>query len=135
MEKFTPEPYCEETIEYCEQFGKHFDYKPEDIDDLEEILEIIHDGYENKKIPDEIAERVAVSMGIYLGQVMLLQKLSECGYEWKSDTSEPYLANDDENKMFPITKVWKRITNGFGDNIKIFYQLGISIAEKGSQIN
>jgi len=129
MEKFDYKPYCEGAIKFCEQFGKHFDYKPDDIDGLEEILEILSNDYENKSLSDETAERIAVSLGIYLGQVMLLQKLSECGYEWQIDTTEPYLAKDDKNKMFPITKVWKRITNGIEDNVESFYKVGIAIAE------
>ena len=82
-----------------------------------------------KKIVDEAAERIAVSLGIYLGQVMLENKLSEYGYEWLVDGNEPCLAKNNDYKMFPITKVWKRITNGIEDNIKSFYNIGIAIAE------
>lgn len=129
MEKFESKAYCDGAIKFALQFGKSFSYKAEDIDAMEEILEIIHNDYIEKAIKDESVEKIAISMGIYLGQVMLENKLSECGYEWVIDENQPCLAKNDANKMFPVTKVWKRIVNGIEDNVKSFYDIGIAIAE------
>lgn len=129
MEIFNAKPYCENTIKFVQQFGKNFSCKSEDIADMEEILDIIHKDYINKDISEKTAEKIAISMGIYLGQVMLDSKLSECGYEWMVDNNQPCLTKNDNNKMYPIAKVWKRITNGVEDNVKSFYDIGIVIAE------
>lgn len=129
MEKFDSKPYCGGAIKFARQFGKSFSYKSEDIADMEEILEKIHNDYSNNAITAASAERIAVSLGIYLGQVMLENKLFECGYEWTVDSNEPCLIKDNNNKMFPIAKVWKRIINGTEDNVKSFYDIGIAIAE------
>lgn len=129
MEKFDSKPYCKGAIKFALQFGKNFSYKSEDITDMEEILEKIHIDYSNNAITAASAERIAVSLGIYLGQVMLENKLSECGYEWTVDANEPCLIKDNNNKMFPIAKVWKRIVNGKEDSVKSFYDIGIAIAE------
>ena len=99
--------------------------------DMEEILELYHNAYENKKITNEIAERIAFSLGVYLGQVMLESKLSEFGYEWRVDENQPCLASDDSNKMYPNSKVYKRIINGIEDSVKSFYDVAIVIAERG----
>lgn len=129
MERFDSRPYCEGVIKFVQQFGKSFSYKSVDIADMEEILELLHNDYKNKAITDESAEKIAVFMGIYLGQVMLENKLSECGYEWMVDRNQPCLVRNDANKMFPIAKVWKRITHGMEDSVKSFYDIGIAIAE------
>ena len=131
MEKFDSKPFCEGAVKVAMQFGKTFSYEPEDINDMEEILELYHNAYENKKITNEIAERIAFSLGVYLGQVMLESKLSEFGYEWRVDENQPCLASDDSNKMYPISKVYKRIINGIEDSVKSFYDVAIVIAERG----
>lgn len=131
MEKFDAKPYCEGAVKFALQFGKKFSYKYEDIADLEDILEILHGDYQSRKLTDEMAERIAVSLGVYLGQVMLENKLYECGYQWNAEGDELCLAKDNSNKMFPIVKVWKRITNGMEDSVKSFYDVGIVIAERG----
>lgn len=59
----------------------------------------------------------------------VLSELFECGYEWTVDSNEPCLNKDNNNKMFPIAKVWKRIINGTEDSVKSFYDIGIAITE------
>lgn len=131
MEKFDSKPFCEGAVKVALQFGKTFSYKTEDINDMEEILEQYHNAYESKKITDEAAERLAICFGIYLGQIMLESKLSEFGYEWRVDENQPCLASDDNNKMYPVSKVYKRIINGIEDDVKSFYDVAIAIAERG----
>ena len=129
MDTFDSKSYCDGTVKFALQFGKKFSYKSEDIKDMEDILEILHSDYKNKKLTEQNAERIAVSLGIYLGQVMLNNSLSEYGYTWTINENEPCLAKNDDNEMFPITKVWKRIINGSEDSVKSFYDVGIAIAE------
>lgn len=129
MDKFDSKPYCESAIKFVLQFGKEFSYKSNDIEDMEGILEIIHNDYKSKKITEETAQKIAISLGIYLGQVMLDTSLSKYGYIWVIKDNEPCLVKNDVNQMFPITKVWKRIANGNEDNVKSFYDVGIVIAE------
>lgn len=128
MDNFDFKPYCEDAIKLASQFGKNFSYSPEDIADMDEILETIHNDYENKKISEQNAEKIAVVFGIYLGQVMLDNSLAKYGYNWAIETSEPYLAKNSANQMFPITKTWKMIVNGIEDSVKSFYDVGIAIA-------
>ncbi|MDO5559827.1 MAG: hypothetical protein Q4F95_09550 [Oscillospiraceae bacterium] len=128
MDTYGLKPYCEGAVKFAQQFEKNFSYKPEDIDDLENILEIVHRDYESKKLNDQGAEEIAVSLGIYLGQVLLDNKLSECGYRWEFEETEPCLKKDDR-KMYPLSKVLKRIKNGSEDSVKSFYKVAIAIAQ------
>lgn len=120
--------YCEDAVKLAKQFGKNFSYSPTDITDMDEILETIHNDYENKEISEQNAELFAVIFGIYLGQVMLDNSLSEYGYSWAVKNSEPYLEKNSANQMFPIAKAWKMIVNGIEDSVKSFYDVGIAIA-------
>lgn len=128
MNEFNPKPYCEEAIKLASQFEKNFSYKPEDIADMDELLESVHETYENKKISDKTADIFATLFGVYLEQVMLDNSLAEYGYKWVMDDSEPCLVKDDGNKMYPLTKVSKMIENGVEDSVKSFYDVGIAIA-------
>ncbi len=129
MNTFDSKPYCEGVIKFALQFGKNFSYRSGDIDDMEEILEILYNDYRSKKLTDEAVERISLSLGIYLGQVMLDNELSKCGYSWNTDGNEPCLVKNDADQMYPVTKVWKRIINGNGDNVKSFYDVGIAIGQ------
>ena len=95
MDELTLLPYCEEMIEFAAQLGKRFSYEPEDISALEEILGIISNEYQKNIVSDELAETVAISAGIYLGEVMLRNGLAQFGYHWETQDSEPVLAKDE----------------------------------------
>lgn len=128
MNEFDSKSYCEDAVEIASKFGKSFSYKPEDIADMDEILESVHEDYKSRKISDKSAELFAVVFGIYLGQIMLDSSLAEYGYKWEMDGTEPCLAKDDGNKMYPLTKALKMINNGVEDSVKSFYNVGIAIA-------
>lgn len=128
MNEFDSRTYCEDAINLASKFEKNFSYSPSDIADMDEILKSIHEDYENKKITDKNAELFAIVFGIYLGQVMLDNNLTELGYKWAIDNTEPCLAKNDDNKMYPVTKALKMIINGVEDSVKSFYDVGIAIA-------
>ncbi len=127
MEEFDPKPYCEVAIEFAQNFHKQFSYQEKDIDDMEEILEILHQDYENQELSDETLQKIAVFFGVYLGQIMLENALAKYGYVW--DGEQICLKKDDKNKMYPVSKVYKRIVNGIEDSVESFYRVAIVIAE------
>ncbi|MEE5993554.1 MAG: hypothetical protein V3G42_09980 [Oscillospiraceae bacterium] len=127
MEEFDAKPYCEVAMEFAQKFQKYFSYQEKDVDEMEEILGILHQDYQNQELSDETLQKIAVFFGVYLGQIMLDSKLSECGYVW--DGEQICLKKDDKNKMYPVSKVYKRIVNGIEDSVKSFYDVAIAIAE------
>ena len=129
MNKFDPKIYCDAAISFALQFGKQYSYQPKDIEEMDALLEMIHEHYQNKEISEQTVGKIAASQGIYLGQVMLDTKLSECGFAWSMDENGPCLAKNDNNKMYPVAKAWKRIVNGREDSVKSFFDIGIIIAE------
>lgn len=128
MNEFDSRTYCEDAINLASKFEKNFSYSPSDIADMDEILKSIHEDYENKKITDKNAELFAIVFGIYLGQVMLDNNLTELGYKWAIEDTGPCLAKNADNKMYPVSKTLKMIINGVEDSVKSFYDVGIAIA-------
>ena len=127
MEEFDAKPYCEVAMEFAQKFQKHFSYQEKDVDEMEEILGILHQDYQNQELSDETLQKIAVFFGVYLGQIMLENGLAKCGYVW--DGEQICLKKDDKNKMYPVSKVYKRIVNGIEDSVKSFYDVAIAIAE------
>lgn len=128
-QQFDPKPYCENAVKIAETFERNFTGSDLDVVAMEEILGIIHKAYSEKEVTEQNAKGLAISMGVYLGQLMLDHKLTECGYAWKVDDNEPCLVKNSNDKMYPLTKVWKRVVNGKDDNVKSFYTIGIMMAE------
>ena len=120
---------CETALKIAENFGKHFSFQEQDIDELEEILEIYHQEYVNHECTEQQIWNVSVIWGIYLGQVLIEKHIGAYGYRWKMEDGFPLLAKDNENKMSPIIKVQKRILNGAEDSVKSFYQVACAIAD------
>ncbi|MDE5583859.1 MAG: hypothetical protein K2J08_09150 [Ruminococcus sp.] len=130
MDNFNSKEYCDWCVDFVRQFEKNFTGKPEDVSDMDNILEIIHNDYREGKITENMAWQVAFNMGVYLGQIMLDNFLSEYGFLWAVDEGEPYLRKDSKNHMYPLGKVMKRIVNGREDDVKSFYDVAVYLAQK-----
>ena len=116
---------AEKAVEHGKRFNYDFDYKRESIEELEEVL----DKYEpaTKKIcatDEEIWE---------LGEVLLRTGLKHAGFVWVDENGIPILKKNEQTKVSPISKVFKRLKNGKGDNIKPFFDIGICIAQQESK--
>ena len=129
MEGFDPRPLCEQMVTLAKIFKREFTYKKEDIKELDEILEVLHNEYESGKMKEPELQKASLYAGVYTGELMLREKFAECGYRWALDENEPCLEKDDGNKCYPCAKVWKRIVNGREDSVKSFFDIGILIAE------
>jgi hypothetical protein len=105
MNKFDPKIYCDAAISFALQFGKQYSYQPKDIEEMDDLLEMIHEHYQNKEISEQTVGKIAASQGIYLGQVMLDTKLSECGFAWSMDENGNNIRKIIKGKLFEISAV------------------------------
>lgn len=124
---------AEKAVEYGKRFNYDFDYKRESIEELEEVL----DKYEpaTKKIcaTDEEIWELSLIFGAYLGEVLLRTGLKHAGFVWVDENGIPILKKNEQTKVSPISKVFKRLKNGKEDNIKPFFDIGICIAQQESK--
>ncbi len=125
--------YADDAVNLAqERFGIHLDYSEASIAHVEEILDHFHksipQGFVKKLLkrsptPAEV-EQVAKMFGGYTGEVMR----RHLGGEWTLDSgidSEPTitLAFSNEAKVFPPSKVYKRLMNGEGDGVPFYYHV------------
>lgn len=112
-------------VNYAKSFQKKFDYSPNSINDLEEILEYYSKDISKSHPTENQIWSMALIFGSYLGEVMLKNGLFKKGFTWgEDDTSNiPLLFDDSGNYITPNDKVYKRLVNGIGDNIVSFYEV------------
>ncbi len=115
-------------IKCAEDFNRVFDFTPGSIKDLDHILAYYGQDVRISKLTDQQVYDLASIFGAYLGQVLLDQKYKEEGFAWikEEDLSFPILKKDDL-VISPIEKVYKRLKNGPGEDIRDYY---IGLIEK-----
>ncbi len=130
MENIDIEAFYKNCDIIAEKYGKSFTYTDtgKDIQTLDSLVTMIHEDYKNNSLEFN-PNTVAVSLGIFLGQKMLDTELSSLGFCWEVKGKEPVLQLNENNIMFPLTKVYKHIMNGPEDSVGSFYQAGLIIAK------
>ena len=124
------EEICGRAVHFAETYGKVFDYSADSVAALDELLQIYYDCGQEGRYNDEQLWNVSITLGVYLGECMLRTVIGSNGYAWFFDgKNAPYLRMDGKTAMYPVTKVYKRVTNGPEDNVKSFYDIGIKIAD------
>lgn len=112
-------------VDYAKSFQKKFDYSPDSIKDLEEILDYYSKDISASQPTENQIWSMAIIFGSYLGEVMLQNGLGEKGFRWgKDDNSDiPLLSDQSGNFITPNDKVYKRLVNGAEDNVVSFYDI------------
>jgi hypothetical protein len=125
--------YAEDARDLAQQqFRVQLDYSEASLDHVEQILDRYHKSIPKGRLtkllkrhpsPEEL-NRLAKMFGGYVGEVMRRQ----LGGYWTLDSgiySEPTitLVFPNDSKVFPASKVYKRLINGDEDNIPFFYHV------------
>lgn len=124
---------AEKAVEHGKRFNYDFDYKKESIDELEEVLDKYESATKKVHATDEEIWELSLLFGAYLGEVLLLTGLKHAGFAWAEESGMPILKKNEQTKVSPISKVFKRLKNGEEDNIKPFFDIGICIAQQESK--
>jgi hypothetical protein len=127
------EAYAEQAVEAARKMNITLDYKEDSIERLEKILSQLHAARpvflgKVARGEDDPAQKQIDSMsriwGGYFGEV-----IRRCwGGEWTLETYPGTVApmvtlEIDGSKIFPAMKVYRRLTNGAGDDVAKFYQM------------
>ena len=117
--------HATEAVEHAkERFGFDLDYSPESISQVEEAL---------AEVANDI-EWLCRMYGGYVGEVLRRQH----GGEWSLDDDLPDaervigLTLSNGTRLFPPSKVAKRLHQGEGDSIKFYYKVVSQEARKGA---
>lgn len=116
---------CSNAVRDAAKFGLEFNFREEDIPVLEAFLNRINEELKKSDAPPTSANNIAVIYGTYLGETMMRNYAAEYGFKWGAENHEPMLYNSESNsKLYPVTKVFKRITRDMTENVKSFYDVG-----------
>jgi hypothetical protein len=125
--------YAEDAVRMARQFHVELDYSEQSLEQVEHLLEQLHEELRNAPAADRAQPPEAPShpqvdemsrmWGGYLGEVVRRR----FGGEW---TIEKYPAGDflivtlnvNGAKVFPAMKIHKRLTNGAADDLLAFYR-------------
>lgn len=122
--------FAEKAVEYGKKFNYDFDYKRESVDELEDVLDKYESATKKVKASDEEIWELSLIFGAYLGEVLLRTGLKHSGFVWTEENGIPILKKNDQTKVSPVSKVFKRLKTGREDNIKPFFDIGVCIAKK-----
>lgn len=102
----------EYAVSFCADFAAAtLDGSVASFDVLEEVIGKVRTLYQKGILTGEVIRQVVISFGIYWGEVMLADKLSERGFEWKTGSDDlPILMEaQDKTAINPIMKVYKKM--------------------------
>jgi hypothetical protein len=98
----------------------HFDFAPENAPRLDALVEMFRDSQPS----DEVVHSMVMSMGAYVGEVIVRSGAGSWTYEPKTRTPGVQLHNG--LVCYPLNKVSKRITIGPEHSIAQFVEVAIS---------
>lgn len=79
-----------------------------DIDKMDEIVRYIHNLRKKNLIDDDVSWNISVSFGTLLGEMII----NEHKFHWALNDDEiPVVETDDHDRLSPITKLYKIITD------------------------
>lgn len=110
--------FAKQAVAFAKQgFKINLDFSDNSIKDLERILEIFHSSFTPGHEPteDEL-QNAAIIWGAYLGETLR----RNYGGEWAVE-NEISVLNIVNFKIFPPSKVYKRLTNGPEDNVAFYF--------------
>ena len=129
---------AELAIKYAKSFNIELKFSEHDISKIESILDYYYQDLNPrffKKIIRKLKNEepteaqiwsMATIWGSYIGE--LIRKFCNNNYTWVIEEAlnqDPilHLKKDNNNRIFPIDKSYKRLKNGKEDNIQSFYDI------------
>jgi hypothetical protein len=122
--------YAEDAVEYAAKFKITLDYSEESIDKLEKFCTLLYTAIPKtffkkllRKVPsDESIIQVSKMLGGYWGEVLIRHHGGHWAIEDFMNEGNTILLETGDNKIFPVGKAYKRLTNGPEDNMAHFYR-------------
>lgn len=136
------ESYAEEAIRRSVEFNANLDYSESSLERLEELLTRIREmlpslSPSSGPNPDPAQRQVDATArvwGGYFGETIRRLWGGEWGVETYPGTVAPVISVDIGGaKLFPVMKVYRRLTQADGENLWTFYQmLREKVSERGN---
>ncbi len=128
----------QKAVQYAKGFSKDLDYSESSLSAVEEILEYYHKDLKGnftknvlRKLKGEVPTAsqiwsMATIWGIYMGEVICKNSSDRCKWVYEDEFGTGavlHIKVDNNNRVYPIDKVFKRLKNGPEDNVLSFYDV------------
>ncbi len=119
---------AENAVEAAKFFGMDLDYSAASLEGLDSLAQRIYRLGRNQPLPEEILLSVSNLYGAYLGEVLLRSGLDTLGYAWMKNEEGVVGIGQEDTWMGPVTKVYKRITQGPYHSLTDFFECTFGLA-------
>jgi len=126
------ESYAEEAVRLAPHFGAKLDHSESSLQILEAVLGQLQNQLPKLSVSSEASkdpaqaqiEAAARIWGAYFGETIRRLWGGDWGLETYPGTVAPVISIDIGGaKLFPVMKVYRRLTQGEGENVWSFYQM------------
>jgi len=116
--------YAQQAVTLAAEFNAQLDYGENSLMELESILSALSRDMPASKPADEDVREICKVWGSYLGEVVRRR----FGGEWSIETYPgkqfaTLTLTVNGNKLFPSIKVHRRLSEGEGENVWMFYRM------------
>ena len=119
---------AEKAVEAAKFWNIDLDYSAESLESVDRLAQMIFLSHRNMPPPEEILLSVSNLYGAYLGEVLLRSGLKDLDFAWAGNGEGEIGIGREDMWMAPVTKVYKRITQGPEHSLMSFFEVMFGLA-------
>lgn len=113
---------AEKAVEAAKFWKLDLDYSAESLEMVDKLAQMIFRAHRNQPLPEDLLLGAANLYGAYLGEVLLRCGLKDLDFAWMENEEGEIGVGKPDFWMAPVTKVYKRITQGPEHNLLDFFE-------------
>ncbi len=115
-------------VESAKFWKLDLDYSAESLEKADALMQMIYREHLNQPLPEDILLGVANLYGAYLGEVLLRCGLKDLDFTWTEGEEGEIGIGKEDFWAAPVTKVYKRITQGPEHDLMSFFEIIFGLA-------
>ena len=119
---------AEKAVEAARIWKLDLDYSAESLEAVDGLAQMIFRLNRNQPLPEDILLSVANLYGAYLGEVLLRSGLKDLDFAWTEGEKGEIGVGKPDFWTAPVTKVYKRITQGPEHSLMDFFDCVFGLA-------
>ncbi len=126
---------AEKAVEAAKFWKLDLDYSAESLEEVDELAQEIFRQHLMQPLPEDILHGVATLYGAYLGEVLLRCGLKDLDFAWTENEEGEIGIGREDMWMAPVTKVYKRFTQGPEHDLMSFFEVMFGLAIGAVDLN
>ena len=126
---------AEQAVEAAKVWKLDLDYSAESLEAVDWLAQKIFRLHLTQPLPEDILLGTANLYGAYLGEVLLRCGLKDLDFAWTENEEGEIGVGREDMWMAPVTKVYKRITQGPEHSLMDFFECMFGLAIGAVDLN